>query len=103
LKKGEKPCRSRARGGPRARPAAILFDLDFAEIGKVAGIRYAIAATGAVLLYLSPHSPDLNPIEQLFAKLKRYKIVSRPGLDRYPRKQFMSDRKQGGAVCGAAC
>ena len=37
---------------------------------KVAGIREAIAAAGASLLYLPPYSPDLNPIEQVFAKLK---------------------------------
>ena len=30
----------------------------------------AILAAGAGLLYLPPYSPDLNPIEQLFAKLK---------------------------------
>ena len=30
----------------------------------------AIEATGARLLYLPPYSPDFNPIEQLFAKLK---------------------------------
>jgi transposase len=37
---------------------------------KIAGVRQAIAAVGASLLYLPPYSPDLNPIEQLFAKLK---------------------------------
>jgi transposase len=37
---------------------------------KVAGIRAAIEATGASLRYLPPYSPDLNPIEKLFAKLK---------------------------------
>ncbi len=37
---------------------------------KVAGIREAIEARGASLLYLPPYSPDLNPIEQLFAKRK---------------------------------
>ena len=31
---------------------------------------HTIAAAGASLLYLPPYSPDLNPIEQLFAKLK---------------------------------
>src|SRR5262249_19663990 len=36
---------------------------------KVAGVREAIEA-GARLLYLPPYSPDLNPIEQAFAKLK---------------------------------
>ena len=37
---------------------------------KVAGIAEAIRAVGASVLYLPPYSPDLNPIEQLFAKLK---------------------------------
>ncbi len=37
---------------------------------KVAGVRVAIEAAGAVLLYLPPYSPDFNPIEMLFAKLK---------------------------------
>ena len=37
---------------------------------KVAGVEDAIRATGASLLYLPPYSPDLNPIEQVFAKLK---------------------------------
>jgi len=36
----------------------------------VAGLREAIEAAGAVLLYLPPYSPDLNPIEQLCAKIK---------------------------------
>jgi transposase len=37
---------------------------------KVAGVREAIRAAGASVLYLPSYSPDLNPIEQLFAKLK---------------------------------
>ncbi len=37
---------------------------------KVAGIRQAIEAAGATLLYLPPYSPDCNPIEMAFAKLK---------------------------------
>ena len=32
---------------------------------KVAGVREAIAAVGASILYLPPYSPDLNPIEQI--------------------------------------
>jgi transposase len=38
---------------------------------KVAGVREAIEARGAALLYLPPYSPDLNPIELAFSKLKR--------------------------------
>nr|WP_284312054.1 IS630 family transposase [Labrys miyagiensis] len=37
---------------------------------KVPGVRQAIEAVGAELLYLPPYSPDLNPIEMLFAKFK---------------------------------
>jgi transposase len=37
---------------------------------KVEGVRQAIEARGASLRYLPPYSPDLNPIEQAFAKLK---------------------------------
>ena len=37
---------------------------------KVAGIEEAIRAAGAQLLYLPPYSPDYNPIEQVFSKLK---------------------------------
>lgn len=37
---------------------------------KVAGVREAIEMRGAFLRYLPPYSPDLNPIEQFFSKLK---------------------------------
>jgi transposase len=37
---------------------------------KGKAVRRAIRATGARLFFLPPYSPDLNPIEQVFAKLK---------------------------------
>ena len=37
---------------------------------KVAGVRDAIETAGATLLYLPPYSPDFNPIELAFSKLK---------------------------------
>ena len=37
---------------------------------KVMGVKEALEAVGATILYLPPYSPDLNPIEQLFSKLK---------------------------------
>ena len=37
---------------------------------KVVGVRQAIEARGASMIFLPSYSPDLNPIEQLFAKLK---------------------------------
>ena len=39
---------------------------------KVVGVRATIEATGARLRLLPPYSPDLNPIEQSFAKLKAH-------------------------------
>src|SRR3954465_13918169 len=44
--------------------------LDNLGAHKVAGVREAIEAVGARLPYLPSYSPDFNPIEQAFAKLK---------------------------------
>ena len=44
--------------------------LDNLPAHKVIGIHEAIRAVGASVFYLPAYSPDLNPIEQLFAKLK---------------------------------
>ena len=44
--------------------------MDNVSVHKVLGVREAIEARGATLLYLPPYSPDLNPIEQFFSKLK---------------------------------
>jgi transposase len=38
---------------------------------KVKGVRERIEAAGASLLYLPPYSPNLNPIEKAWAKLKQ--------------------------------
>jgi transposase len=54
---------------PTLSPGDIVI-MDNLPAHKVAGVRDAIAAVGAVLLYLPPYSPDFNPIEMLFAKLK---------------------------------
>ena len=44
--------------------------LDNLSSHKVSGVEQAIQATGATLLYLPPYSPDFNPIEKFFSKLK---------------------------------
>jgi transposase len=56
-------------GAPDLAPSDAVV-LDNLAAHKVDGVRQALAAAGASLLYLPPYSPDLNPIEQLFAKLK---------------------------------
>jgi transposase len=55
--------------GPTLRPGDIVI-MDNVATHKVAGIREAIEAHGAKLVYLPPYSPDLNPIEKAFAKIK---------------------------------
>jgi transposase len=54
---------------PALQPGDVVV-LDNLAAHKIDGVRQAIAAAGASVLYLPPYSPDLNPIEQLFAKLK---------------------------------
>jgi transposase len=54
---------------PTLKPGDIVI-LDNLSSHKIVGIREPIEATGAELRYLPPYSPDFNPIEQLFAKLK---------------------------------
>lgn len=54
---------------PALRPGQIVV-MDNLSSHKVAGVGEAIEAVGARVLYLPRYSPDLNPIEQLFAKLK---------------------------------
>lgn len=46
--------------------------MDNLPVHKVAGVDEAIEAAGATLLYLPPYSPDLNPIELAFSKLKAH-------------------------------
>lgn len=54
---------------PALRPGQIVI-MDNLSSHKVAGVREAIEAVGAGVLYLPRYSPDLNPIEQFFAKFK---------------------------------
>jgi transposase len=54
---------------PTLRPGDIVIP-DNLSSHKNPAVRAAIRKTGARLLFLPPYSPDLNPIEQVFAKLK---------------------------------
>jgi transposase len=56
---------------PTLRPRDIVV-LDNLGSHKGKAVRQAIRAAGAHRLFLPPYSPDLNPIEQLFAKLKHW-------------------------------
>lgn len=54
---------------PTLHPGDIVI-LDNLPAHKVNGARAAIEAAGATLMFLPPYSPDFNPIEQAFAKIK---------------------------------
>ena len=54
---------------PTLAPGEVVI-MDNLPAHKLAGVRTAIEGAGATLLYLPPYSPDFNPIEQAFAKLK---------------------------------
>ena len=54
---------------PTLAPGDIVI-LDNLSSHKVDGVEEAILATRASVLYLPPYSPDLNPIEKFFSKLK---------------------------------
>ena len=55
---------------PELRPNDVVV-MDNLSAHKVQGVRELIEAAGAELLYLPPYSPDLNPIEKAWAKLKQ--------------------------------
>ena len=55
---------------PQLRPGDVVV-MDNLSSHKVNGVRGSIEAAGAELLYLPPYSPDLNPIEKAWSKLKQ--------------------------------
>jgi len=54
---------------PTLQPGDVVI-IDNLASHKSQAVQNAIRAAGARLLFLPPYSPDLNPIEQVFAKLK---------------------------------
>lgn len=56
---------------PTLRPGDLVV-MDNLGSHKASAIRQAIRAAGAKLIFLPPYSPDLNPIEQAFSKLKHH-------------------------------
>lgn len=54
---------------PELRPGDVVI-MDNLPAHKISGVREAIEKAGAGLLFLPPYSPDFNPIEMAFSKLK---------------------------------
>lgn len=55
---------------PKLQPGQVVV-MDNLGAHKVAGVRELIEARGAQLLYLPPYSPDFNPIEKAWSKIKQ--------------------------------
>ena len=62
---------------PTLRPGDVVV-LDNLAVHKQPDVRTAIEAVGAFVRFLPPYSPDFNPIEQAFAKLKAFLRAARP-------------------------
>ncbi|ATE64731.1 hypothetical protein COO09_15855 [Rhizorhabdus dicambivorans] len=60
---------------PALEPGSIVI-IDNLGSHKGSRVRRSLRAAGIKLLFLPPYSPDLNPIEQVFSKLKRLLIHS---------------------------
>lgn len=56
---------------PHLRKGDVVI-MDNLRSHKVSGVREAIESAGAFVLYLPPYSPDFNPIEMLWSKLKAF-------------------------------
>ena len=62
---------------PTLRPGDVVV-LDNLAVHKQPEVRAALEAVGAQLWFLPPYSPDFNPIEHAFAKLKAFLRAARP-------------------------
>jgi len=71
---------------PTLKPGEIVL-MDNLPVHKVAGVAAAIEAAGATLIYLPKYSPDLNPIELAFSKLKAHlRKAAEPTIPRLLRR-----------------
>ena len=91
---------------PTLRPGDVVV-LDNLAVHKQPEVRTAIEAVGAHIRSLPPYSPDFNPIEQTFAKLKAFLRAARPRtFDQVwrwsPRRSSSSRRTNAGITSGTA-
>lgn len=62
---------------PKLQPGQVVV-MDNLAAHKVAGVRELIESRGAQLLYLPPYSPDFNPIEKAWSKIKQLLRSAKP-------------------------
>lgn len=87
--------------------AGQVVIMDNLPAHKVEGVREKIEACGARLVYLPPYSPDFNPIEQIWAKVKQYlrsvKARSVEALEQAVGEALNAITAQHTAGCFAGC
>ena len=66
---------------PALRPGEVVI-LDNLATHKIRGVREAVHSRGARLLYLPPYSPDFNPIEPMWSKIKQVLRSHAPRTDK---------------------
>ncbi len=78
--------------------AGDVVVMDNLPAHKVSGIKELIEECGAKLIYLPPYSPDLNPIEKCWSKIKTYlrkaKARTREGLEKALREVLLLITKE---------
>jgi len=84
---------------PALRPGDLVI-LDNLATHKVIGVSQAIEQAGARLLYLPPYSPDFNPIENLWSKVKG---ILRSAAPRTQDQLLAAARAAFGAITPADC
>ena len=91
---------------PRLQPGQVVV-MDNLAAHQVERVRERIEAVGAELLYLPPYSPDFNPIEQCWAKVKQSlrsaKARTLEVLEAAVAQALASLTPQNAAACFAHC
>ena len=87
---------------PTLRPGDIVV-LDNLAVHKQAAVQTAIEQAGAFVRFLPPYSPDFNPIELAFAKLKAFVRAARPrsfdqGSSNSSRSRCSSSRRRNAGI-----
>ena len=78
LKEADQPERDNEKERESANDGSVVVVVDNLAVHKQPEVRTAIEAVGAQLRFLPPYSPDFNPIELAFAKLKAFLRAARP-------------------------
>jgi transposase len=84
---------------PALHPGDVVI-LDNLATHKIRGVREALEAVGARLTYLPPYSPDFNPIEPMWSKIKQ---ILRSPAPRTDEQLLLAAKRAFNSISAAAC